>query len=76
MKVINKRYKDTVSFSSLKVGDTFLDGDDNYHIIYMKILSVDYCGYKFNAVSLSTGNLAGYEDDCQVVAVEAEVSYK
>lgn len=73
MRVINKKYEDTVSFDSLKVGDVFLDIDST---IYMKILSVDYCGYKFNAVSLSSGNLAGYEDDCQVVAVEAEVSYR
>lgn len=76
MKVIDKRYEDTVSFDSLKVGDTFLDANDYYPTVYMKILSVDYGGYKFNAVNLSDGSLIGYDDDCHVVPVEAEVSYK
>lgn len=76
MKVINKRYEDTVSFDSLKVGDTFLDVNDYYATVYMKILSVDYGGYKFNAVNLSDGSLIEYDDDCYVVPVEAEVSYK
>jgi len=76
MKVIDKRYEDTVSFDSLKVGDTFLDVDGSFGIICMKILSVDYCGYKLNAVNLSDGSLVGYDYDYDVVAVEAEVSYK
>jgi hypothetical protein len=75
MKVIDKRYEDTVLFSSLKVGDTFLD-IDVYGIVYMKIVSVNYGGYEFNAVNLFDGSLVGFENSCDVVAVEAEVSYK
>lgn len=76
MKVIDKRYEATVSFDSLKVGDTFLDVNDYYSTLYMKILSVDYGGYKFNAVNLSDGSLIGYDNDCHVVPVEAEVVYR
>lgn len=76
MKVIDKRYKDTVSFDFLKVGSTFIDVNNYYPTVYMKILSVDYGGYKFNAINLLDGSLVGYDDDCYVIAVEAEVSYK
>lgn len=76
MKVIDKRYEDTVSFDFLKVGSTFLDVNDYYSILYMKIVSINCGGYKFNAVNLSDGSLVGYDDTCRVVAVESEVSYK
>lgn len=72
MKVIDKRYKDTVSFDSLKAGDTFIDDND----IYMKIVQVIIDDFEFNAVNLYSGNLVGYDNDYRVVAVEAEVSYK
>lgn len=73
MKVIDKRYEDTVSFSSLKVGDVFLDIDS---IIYMKTDSVNDGCYEFNAVNLSNGVLVECDDYCQVVVVEAEVFYR
>ena len=71
MKVIDKRYENLVSFDSLKEGDTFLDVN-----AYMKIVPLIVDGYEFNAVNLYNGDLIGYENDCRVVAVEAEVSYK
>lgn len=76
MKVIDKRYENLVSFDSLKVGDTFIDANDDHSILYMKIVSVDCGGCEFNAVNLSDGSLVGYENDCYVVAVEAEVAYR
>lgn len=76
MKVIDKRYEDTVSFGSLKSGDVFLDVPDAYSDAYMKIMPVSIEGHEFNAVNLANGALVGYDDYCQVVAVEAEVSYK
>lgn len=76
MKVIDKRGKNFVSFDSLKTGDTFIDANNYYSILYMKIVSIDCDGYGFNAVNLSDGSLIGYKPDCHVVPVEAEVSYK
>lgn len=76
MKIINKRYEDTVSFDSLKAGCTFIDVNDYYATVYMKILPVDYGSYKFNAVNLSDGSLVGYDNDCYVVEVEAEVMWE
>lgn len=76
MNVIDKRYENTISFDSLKVGDTFIDVNDDHSILYMKIVSVDCGGCEFNAVNLSDGHLLGYSDDCYVVEVEAEVMWE
>lgn len=70
MKIQQKVGTREVSFSSLVGGDTFRSAESNPDIIWMK---TDYIELDeddgFNAVDLSDGEMAGFEDYEKVIPV-------
>lgn len=61
MQVYDNRKTKTVTFKSIKIGDTFFDSENkNYAMRIVDCKDADGC---VNAVDLQTGSLLFYEDE-------------
>lgn len=56
----------TIPVGLLEAGECFYDGDRTN--VYMKIR--ESSAVQYNAVNLSTGALADFDDDCEVVKLD------
>lgn len=73
MKFTDKRTTNTVPFGDIKVGKCFITPYDNH--INMK-MEVDEYSYSdaYNTVDLVTGEQYSFDDEEEVIAVNAEVT--
>lgn len=72
---IEKKITRTVKFSTLKVGDVFIDEDDNVMMVVDTDFGLGDCGnYDGYAVELETGWHYGFEADDEVIKVSAKMT--
>lgn len=69
MTINDKRKPDTVTFGSLKVGECFVDQADGSYCMVID----NYFNENYNAVDLEDGRLYWFENDQEVVKVNARL---
>ena len=72
--VIERKNLTRIHFSDLKVGDVFVDDDDNIMLVLDKDYGLgtdeEYSGY---AVRLDSGYIYGYDSDEEVIKISAKL---